>query len=95
MEGSFPGDKETMLSVMDRYLALPDKERLLFRFGRRGGAIHSLDDLTDPLVRARLERACHDLRVEAGGDIEALIIELGDRYIYKCKLRIMNYEWRS
>jgi len=31
--GKLPGDKESMLAVIDRYLALPSEERLLFRLG--------------------------------------------------------------
>ena len=56
-----------MPAAIDRYLSLPDEERLLFRLDRRGGALHSLDDLSNPLLRARLERACLDLKAEAGG----------------------------
>jgi hypothetical protein len=81
VEGKLPDDREKMLGVMDRYLALPDDERLLFRLGRRGGALHALDDLLNPAMRARLERARRDLEAEGGGDIETIIRELADRYI--------------
>jgi len=70
-----------MLAVIDRYLALPPEERLLFRLGRRGGALRSLDDLNDPLMRQRLQSALRDLVSQTGGDPEALITELGDQYI--------------
>jgi hypothetical protein len=81
VEGVFPEDQGRMLAVIDRYLALPDEERLLFRLGRRGGALHSLDDLSEPMMRAKLERARKNLEAEAGGDIETVIKELADRYI--------------
>jgi hypothetical protein len=70
-----------MLAVIDRYLALPPREKLLFRFGRRGGALRSLDDLTDPVMRQRLQLAMKDMAAETGGDLEKLITELADRYI--------------
>lgn len=79
--GKLPEDKEAMLAVIDRYLALPLKEKLLFRLGRRGGALRSLDDLNDPLMRQRLEFAMRDLVSQTGGDLEKLITELGDQYI--------------
>lgn len=79
--GRLPEDKDTMLAVIDRYLALPLEEKLLFRLGRRGGALRSLDELNDPLLRQRLEGAARDLLPQAGGDLEKLITELGDQYI--------------
>ncbi len=79
--GRLPEDRDTMLAVIDRYLALPLEEKLLFRLGRRGGALRSLDELNDPLLRQRLERAAQDLLPQSGGDLEKLITELGDQYI--------------
>lgn len=79
--GKLPEDKDAMLAVIDRYLALPPGEKLLFRLGRRGGALRSLDELSDPHVHRRLEAAMHDLGLQTGGDMEKVITELGDRYI--------------
>lgn len=79
--GKLPYDKGAMLAVIDRYLALPQEERLLFRLGRRGGALRSLDELDDPLIRQRLQLALHDLASQTGGDLEKLITELADQYI--------------
>jgi hypothetical protein len=79
--GKLPEDKEAMLGVIDRYLALPDEERLLFRLGRRGGGLRSLDELNDPTMRQRLKSAMHDLVSQTGGDVEKVITELADQYI--------------
>jgi len=79
--GKLPEDKEAMLAVIDRYLALPPEERLLFRLGRRGGALRSLDELEDPATRERLQSAKCELESETGGDLEQLITDLGDQYI--------------
>ncbi len=67
MAGKLPEDKEAMLATIDRYLALPDEERLLFRLGRRGGALRSLDDLNDPVMRQRLRLAMQELASETAG----------------------------
>ena len=81
VEGTFPAGKEAMLALIDRYLAMPAEEKLLFRLGRRGGALRSLDDLADPLMRQRLQSAISDLVFRTGSDLEGLITELGDQYI--------------
>lgn len=79
--GKLPEDKAAMLAVIDRYLALPAEERLLFRLGRRGGALRSIEDLNDPHMRQRLESAMRELVSQAGDDPEKMITELGDQYI--------------
>ena len=79
--GKLPEDKKKMLAVIDRYLALPPEEKLLFRLGRRGAGLRSLDELNDPVMRQRLELAMKQLASETGGDMESLITELGDQYI--------------
>jgi len=79
--GKLPEDRSAMLAAMDRYLEMPDEERLLFRLGRRGGALRSLDDLNDPLLRQRLQLAMKELVSETSGDVEKLITELADQYI--------------
>ena len=81
VEGTFPEGKGAMLAVIDRYLALPPEEKLLFRLGRRGGGLRSLDDLTDPTVRQRLQSAMQDLTSQMDGDVEKFITELADQYI--------------
>jgi histone acetyltransferase (RNA polymerase elongator complex component) len=81
VDGTFPAGKEAMLQVIDRYLDLPEGEKLLYRLGRRGGALNSLADLNDPLLRNRLEDAAEDLRTRTGKDMESIITELGDQYI--------------
>lgn len=81
VEGTFPDGKSKMLEVIDRYLTLAPEDKLMYRLGRRGGAIRSLDDLSDPLLRQRLQTAMRDLVSETGNDLEKLITELGNRYI--------------
>ncbi len=82
VEGTFPNDKDKMIKVIDDYLELPDYERLLFRLGRRGGALRSVNQLSDISIRSRLERALRELQDEGGySNIEEVINDLGNRYI--------------
>lgn len=79
--GDLPRDKDAMLAVIDRYLALPEEEKLLFRLGRRGGALRSLDELNDPLIRQRLHAAMKELASGTEDDLEKIITEMADQYI--------------
>ena len=81
VEGTFPQDKTAMLAVIDRYLSMPEDDRVLYRLGRRGGALQSLEELAHHQIRSRLELARRELAAQAGGDIERIITELGDQYI--------------
>jgi hypothetical protein len=81
ISGTLPDDKEKMLSVADRYLALPEKERLIYKVGRWGGAYRSLDDLEDSDLRAKIESVIHQWNVEEAGQVDEMIKEMADQYI--------------
>jgi hypothetical protein len=82
VEGRLPDDKERMLSAIDRYLGLPESERLLFVLARRAGFVRGVEDIADPRVRMRAERIRERLAVTDTGDAAATKIrELMDGYI--------------
>ena len=81
VEGKFPEDREKMLAVIDEYLALPPEDRLLFRLGRRGGALRSVREIKNPVTRFRLEQARKELERELKLDIESIIGELAAQHI--------------
>lgn len=81
VEGSFPGDKDRILAVIEQYLSLSEDDRLLYRLGRRAAAIQGLADFEDTTLRHRLEAARRELQADPGMDIEMIITEMGDRYI--------------
>jgi hypothetical protein len=81
ISGTLPGDKEKMLSVADRYLALPEKERLAFKIGRWGGAYRSLDDLDDSATRAKIEQVMLQWNLETPEQADNMIKEMADQYI--------------
>jgi len=55
VEGKLPEEKEKMIAVIDRYLVMPDEERLVFRLGRRKGLYRRLDDLSDHDLYTKLK----------------------------------------
>ena len=81
VEGKLPGDKQRMLAIIDRYLNLPDEERLLFQLGRRGGAIRSLDDLNEPVVRGRLQEAKRQIESEVDGGLPSYIQAMKRQFV--------------
>jgi len=66
VQGKLPEEKEKILNLIDRYLALPDSERLLFRLGRRMGCYQGLDDLDDPDLREQVGRVIEEFMTPGG-----------------------------
>jgi hypothetical protein len=70
-----------MLSVADRYLDLPEEERIIYKVGRWGGAFRSVDDLRDPDLRGKIEQVIHQWNLETSGQLDEIIKEIADQYI--------------
>jgi radical SAM superfamily enzyme YgiQ (UPF0313 family) len=81
VEGTLPDDKERILDVIDRYLALPEEDRLLFQLGRRGGGLRSLDDMKNPAVRSNLEEARKQIEAQMAGGIPEYLDAVKKRFI--------------
>jgi len=81
--GTLPEDKENMLKVITRYQELPDKDRLIYRVGRRGGTYRSIDDLQrDPVTYKKIENLIRDIESQKGKEgVEEFITEMVDRYV--------------
>ncbi len=81
--GKLPGDKEKMLDVIKKYQELPDSERLIYRFGRRGGAYRSTDDLkNDPVTHEKINNLIEELKAKGGmQEVERTINEMVDQYV--------------
>jgi len=81
VDGKLPEDKEKMLRVIDRYLALPAEQRLVYRMGRRAGVYHSLDDLAEEATYSRIDRAIRDMEGKEPGSVEKHLSRLLEQYI--------------
>ncbi|MCX5860580.1 MAG: radical SAM protein [Deltaproteobacteria bacterium] len=79
--GTLPGDKPAILAIIDRYLGMPEEERLLFQLGKRGGAIRDLADLQNPLVKSRLEATKKEIEKELPGGVAQYIEEIKKRFV--------------
>jgi len=80
VEGKMPEDKENCLNIINKYLSLPDEERLNFKVGRRTGLYNRLDDLNDNYKHAKIEQAIEHLRAQ-GSDVEEAIVKLKNSFI--------------
>jgi radical SAM superfamily enzyme YgiQ (UPF0313 family) len=80
VEGKMPEDKGKCLNIINKYLSLPDEERLNFKFGRRAGLYDRLADLSDSYQHDKIEQAIKRLRAQ-GSNVEEAIFRLKDSFI--------------
>ena len=80
IEGKMPEDKEKCLNIINKYLSLPDEERLNFNFGSRAGLYNRLADLNDSYKHDKIEQAIKNLRAQ-GSNVEETIIKLKDNFL--------------
>ena len=80
LEGKLPADKPVILSAISRYFELSAEDRIIFRLGRRSGALRKLDDLADEETYSRLKSVVDRYTAE-GGNIEEDIIKTMNNYI--------------
>jgi len=81
VEGKFPDAKPVCLDIINRYLALPSKERLNFRLGRRAGYYERLNDLHDEYKYQKVDEAISRVESEAPKGIEEVILQLKASFI--------------
>jgi len=80
VEGRLPEDKPKLLSVINRYFALPERERLIYRLGRRSGVLRKLDDLADAESHLRLKSIVDGFTAE-GSDLEGQLDIIMNNFI--------------
>lgn len=68
--GQLPQDKERMLAVIDRYLALSDRDKLVYNFGRRAQAYRGVGDLADMELYRKVETALDRFLEENQEDLD-------------------------
>lgn len=81
IDGRLPPDKKKFLDTIDRYFALSDEERLIYRFGRRSGIYRRLDDLRDELTYYRIKKSIREMEAKEPGSVEKTISLLLESYI--------------
>lgn len=81
VEGKLPEDKERMLQVIDEYLGLPQRDKLVYNLGRRAHAYRSVKDLADIGLRRRVEAALDRFLEENREDLDGAFNQLRNEFI--------------
>ncbi len=62
VQGTFPEDKEAMLKEIEKFLSLPQEEKVLFCVGRRTGIFRYLEDRLNSPLRERAQQLVEELK---------------------------------
>lgn len=79
VSGRLPQDKGLMLAKLDDYLALPPRQRLIYRLCRRMGRCREPEDIDRLGLRPQLEAILAD--VEQRGDPDQILSDMADGFI--------------
>ena len=81
LEGRLPQDKEKLLGIIDKFLALTKQERELFQVARRAGMLEKLSDLDHHSIRANAGRLLDEIYRHYGRDgVEEATREMMERF---------------
>lgn len=81
LEGKLPEDKEKLLGIIDRYFAMAEEDRLIFRLGRRRGLYRSLDDLSEPNTYLQLKEGVERYQREEPGKLDRDLDRIRQNFI--------------
>ena len=81
VEGKLPGDRERLLGIIDRFFALPEEDRLIYRLGRRRGVYRSLDDLSDTRTYDVLKGILEQYKDKGSPDLDEDLFRIMHNYI--------------
>jgi len=81
LEGKLPVDKDKLLGIIDRYFALPDDDRIIYRLGRRRGIYRRLDDLSDTRVHNMLKSIIDEYKSKDIGKLDRDLYRIMHHYI--------------
>jgi len=81
LEGKLPEDKERLLAIIDRFFALPEDDRIIYRLGRRRGIYRRLDDLGDRRTYHTLKTILEEYKAEKPGALDRDLHKIMHSYI--------------
>lgn len=79
-EGRLPDDKEKIIALLKSYLDLPEREKMIYRIGRRTGMMHSLQDLEQSAKRNHVQRLMKQYGINEN-NADAFVDNLLKRFI--------------
>jgi hypothetical protein len=81
LEGKFPEAKQACMDTVERYLAMPLKERLNYRLGRRAGVYEKLNDIYDAAKFEKIDAAMRRVGADTTEKVDDLIDGMKKRFI--------------
>jgi len=74
LEGTLPADREKLLAIIDRYLAMPESEKANYQLGRRAGVYNAMDDMRHPAKYRYVEGLLNNIGgpEKLGGQLERI-----------------------
>ncbi len=79
--GQFPQDKPHLLAIMDRYLALPEEDRIHFTLGKRLGIYQRLDDMNSYSLHKQVAEQLIKIRASYPGRMEEVFHDLRSQIV--------------
>ena len=80
LEGKFPEDKENMLDIIRRFLAMTPDRQCVYQVGRRLGFFSRLSDMENPRRLERAQKSCRQFGITPE-NVDEVIDELMKRFI--------------
>jgi radical SAM superfamily enzyme YgiQ (UPF0313 family) len=68
--GQLPQDKPKLLAIMDRYLCLPEEERINYTLGKRLGYYRRMDDMNDANLKTFVDSKVRELTAAHPGRLD-------------------------
>jgi histone acetyltransferase (RNA polymerase elongator complex component) len=81
LEGKLPEEKEKLLAIIDRYLTLPEEDRMIFRMGRRLGYYRQLDDLRNEGRYNQIKSALERRKEQSPEELDRYITQISQRFL--------------
>jgi radical SAM superfamily enzyme YgiQ (UPF0313 family) len=76
VRGQFPQDKPRLLAIMDRYLSLPEEDRIHFTLGKRLGIYQRLDDMDSALLHKQVAAQLLKIRASCSNQMDEVFHHL-------------------
>jgi biotin synthase-like enzyme len=81
VQGVLPANKPKMLATIDRFLNMPEHEKLNFRLGKRAGIYDSMDDMSKATLYARAEELKREIEQKMPGGVEDAISRIKETFL--------------
>jgi hypothetical protein len=80
LEGKLPGEKTAMMGIIQNFLNLDPRQRMLYQVGRRTGLLNRQSDLDNPRLASKVDEICKTYGITPE-NVDEMINEMMKRFI--------------